>query len=142
MSELQPMPPRLVLFDGVCGLCDRTVQWLLDRDPSGKLSFAPLQGEAAATLRARHPSIPVELETVVYVERVGDTERVYLRSRAVFAMLAVIGGPWRVVSWFAVLPAFLTDLLYWPVAATRYRIFGKRDACRLPRPEERARFLD
>lgn len=142
MSADRPLPERLVLFDGVCGLCDRTVQWLLDRDPQGRLSFATLQGETAAALRARHPDIPEALETVVFVEQIGGVERVYLRSRAVFAMLAVLGGPWRVVSWGAVLPAALTDLLYAVVARTRYRIFGKLDACRLPRPEERARFLD
>lgn len=139
MSEA--LPDRLVLFDGVCGLCDRVVQWLLDHDPQGKLSFAPLQGETAAALRRAHPVIPEAVDTVVFVERKDGQQRVHLRSRAVFALLAVIGGPWRILSWFSVLPAFLTDLAYHPVAALRYRIFGRLDACRLPRPEERARFL-
>ena len=131
------LPERIVLYDGVCGMCDRVVQWLLDRDPQGKLTFAALQGETAAALRREHPSIPAEIDTVVFVEG----GRVHLRSRAVFALLAVIGGFWTPVSWFGVLPQWLTDLGYRPVAALRYRIFGKLDACRLPRPEERARFL-
>lgn len=135
--SLDGLPDRIVLYDGVCGLCDRVIQWLLDRDPQGKLTFAPLQGETAEALRARHPSIPTEIDTVVFVEG----GRVHLRSRAVFALLAVLGGIWRPVSWLRVFPQVLTDLAYRPVAALRYRIFGTLDACRLPRPEERARFL-
>lgn len=135
------LPPRLVLFDGVCGLCDRVVQWVIDHDPKGKFSFAPLQGETAAAIRARHPKIPESLETFVLVEQVGGAERIYLRSAAAFRLFRIIGGPWKILSWLGVLPRFLTDLGYRFIAKIRYRVFGKMDSCRLPTPEERGRFL-
>ena len=57
-SDAPSLPPRLVLYDGMCGLCDKSVQWLLDHDPDGKLRFAPLQGPTAASILERHPSLP------------------------------------------------------------------------------------
>ncbi len=135
------LPPRLVLYDGICGLCDRSVQWLLSHDPDGKLHYAPLQGDTAAALRARFPEIPSEVETIVFVERAGEGERVYLRSRAAFRIARHLPGPWRVLAWLAVLPRVLTDLVYRAVARVRYRIWGQLEQCRVPRPGERARFL-
>lgn len=138
MSEL---PARLLLYDGLCGLCDRSVQWILDHDPKGQFHFAPLQGDTALALRAQHPEIPVEVSTMVLVRTEGGKREVLLRSRAVLSLLAELGAPWSMLSWFRVLPTFLTDLGYRTVAALRYRIWGTLDACRLPQPEERARFL-
>jgi predicted DCC family thiol-disulfide oxidoreductase YuxK len=131
----------LVLYDGVCGLCNGTVQWLLDHDQAGKLQFAPLQGETTAALRARHPEIPVDLDSVILVERENGEERLFWRSTAILRLAAYLGLPWSIASIFGFLPQILTDLPYRLIAALRYRLFGKLDACRLPRPEERARFL-
>lgn len=131
-------PERLVLFDGVCGLCDSAVQWLLDHDVHGRLHYAPLQGPTAEALRGQHPQIPRELETMVFVRQ----GKVYLRSQAVLQILRELPAPWSWVSIFRVLPSFLTDLGYRLVAAARYRIWGKLDACRMPLPEQAARFLD
>ena len=127
----------LVLYDGTCGLCDRSVRWILDHDRDGVFTFAPLQGETAAALRATHPEIPEQLSTLVLVEPEGDGERVLFRSAAVLRILGVVGSPWRHLG---ILPRPLLDLGYRMVAAIRYRVFGKRDACRVPSPEERARF--
>jgi predicted DCC family thiol-disulfide oxidoreductase YuxK len=127
----------LVLYDGTCGLCDASVQWLLDHDREGVLRFAPLQGETAAALRARHPEIPEELETIVLVE--GET--VSLRSTAVFRVLARLPSPWRRLAWLRFVPRPVRDLGYRLVAAVRYRVWGRTETCRIPRPEERARFL-
>ncbi len=132
---------RLVLFDGVCGFCDRSVRWLIERDSQARPRFAPLQGETAAALRARHPQIPETLETMVYVERDGGAERVHLRSEAVLRICAELGRPWRALSWALWLPRWLTDLAYRLLARVRYRVFGKLDACALPGPGERGRFL-
>lgn len=131
------LPPRIVLYDGVCGLCDRSVQFLLRVDHDRALSFAPLQGETAVILRRRHPEIPADLDTVVYVE--GD--RAHLRSRAFVRLARHLRYPWKLVSWLWIVPAPLADLVYRLVARVRYRVFGKRDACRVPEPDERARFL-
>jgi predicted DCC family thiol-disulfide oxidoreductase YuxK len=132
---------HLVLYDGVCGFCDRLLRWLLDHDPEGHFRFAPLQGEAARALRARHPEIPEDLDTVVYIHAGPDGERVYLRSEAMFRIFGVLGGPWRRIAWLGVLPRALTDLGYGLFARVRYLVFGRLDACRLPTGAERERFL-
>lgn len=136
------MTARLVLYDGQCGFCDATVQWLLDKDREGKLHFAPLDGPTAAGVRARHPRMPTGLDSLVYVEvdRSGR-ERVYWYSRAVFAICGQLPLPWRLARALLVIPQFLSDLGYRMFARIRYRIWGRLDACRIPRPEERARFL-
>ena len=105
-------PERILLFDGTCGFCDGAVRWLLERDPVGRLHFAPLQGELAAALRARHPEIPNDLDTAVLVERFEGEERVYLRSQAVLRALALLESPWRRAAWLRFLPRFLTDACY------------------------------
>ena len=131
----------IVLFDGVCGFCDAAVRWLVRHDPEGRLRFAPLQGETAARLRARHPGIPEGLETLVYVPSDGD-ERIYLRSEAVFRACAAISGSPSWVGLAARLPRALTDLAYRLFARLRYRVFGHVDACRAPGARERERMLD
>jgi predicted DCC family thiol-disulfide oxidoreductase YuxK len=135
------LPERLLLFDGVCGFCDGAVRWLLERDPSGRLYFAPLQGETAAALRARHPRIPDDVDTVVLVEQGPTGERVHLRSDAVLRSLALLASPWRFAAWLRVLPRALRDAGYRQFASRRYRWFGELDECRLPTAEERSRFL-
>ena len=137
----EALPPRLILFDGVCGFCDQSVQFILDHDPLGRFSFTPLQGETAEALRARHPRFPRDIDTMVYVRTDASGEELLLRSRAVFAICGDLGGLWRLLAPLRWLPAAFTDLFYRAFAAVRYRIFGKVDACRLLAPEERGRFL-
>ena len=141
-EERQALPPRLVLFDGVCGFCDAAVRWLVAHDPGGRFHLAPLQGASAAALRARHGDFPDEGETLVYVEQQGGSERVHLRSDAVLRIFAELPGPWRWLASLRVLPRALRDTLYAAFAGIRYRVFGKLDSCRVPSPQERARFLD
>jgi predicted DCC family thiol-disulfide oxidoreductase YuxK len=132
-----PLPPRIVLYDGVCGFCNATIQWLLRHDHEGSLRFAALQGDTAARLRAAHPEIPADIDTIVFV----DEGRVALRSRASFALARHLPAPWRWIRAFGWLPAPLTDIAYNAVAAVRYRIWGRYDTCPIPLPEQRARFL-
>ncbi|MBM4392273.1 MAG: DUF393 domain-containing protein [Deltaproteobacteria bacterium] len=131
------MAQRIVLYDGVCGFCNGLVQWLLRVDREGAFQFAALQGSTAAELRARHPEIPVELDTMVYVEE----GTVYLRSRALFAAARHLPAPWSWSRFLALLPLVFTDAGYRLVAAVRYRIWGRLEACQVPSAEQRARFL-
>ena len=111
-------PARIVLYDGVCGFCNGSVRWLSARDRAGRLHYAPLQGETAAALRARHPEIPTALETIAFVEE----DRVSLQSAAVFRVLRELGPPWRwiaAVRWL--LPRALWDAAYRAFARRRYR---------------------
>lgn len=130
------LPPRLVLFDGECAVCDATVQFLLDRDPSGALHFAPLQGETAQQIQRRHPEWPPDLDSLVLVEQGPDGEHLYWRSTGVLRMLAALPAPWR---WLAVLqwcPRPARDLAYRAFARVRIRLFGRVTSCRLPTPEQ------
>jgi predicted DCC family thiol-disulfide oxidoreductase YuxK len=131
------LPPRIVLYDGVCGLCDRAVAWLLSKDRERQLWFAPLQGETAARLRRLHPEIPLDLDTVVLV----DAGRVHLRSKAFLQCARYLGPPWRWASWLAWLPGPVLDLAYRLVARVRYRVWGRFDACRVPTAGDGSRFL-
>jgi len=135
--EPDPVSGPIVLYDGVCGLCAHSVKWILRHERDHELRFAPLQGATAEALRARYPSIPVSLDSVVYI----DGGRAHLRSKAFLHMAKHYTRPWRwahAMRWF---PGFILDLGYRLVAATRYRIFGKVDSCELPSPENRSRFL-
>lgn len=134
--------PFVVLYDGVCGLCSRTVQFVLQRDRAGKFRFAPLQGEYAARLLSRHGLDPTELNTVYLVQDAGgDDETLFVRARAIFRILRELGGVWRMVSWLGALPAGLLDAGYRFIARRRYRWFGQYESCPLPTAEQRARFL-
>lgn len=130
-------PPRIVLFDGECGLCDKLVRFLVRADADRALRYAPLQGETARRLRSEHPEIPDELETMVFLE--GET--IHLRSQAAFHCAKYLAWPWRAVGWLRWMPRLLTDPVYRIVARSRYGLFGKSDVCRLPEPGERALFL-
>ncbi len=132
----------LLLFDGPCLLCERSVRWLLAHDRRGRLLFAPLQGSLAASLRARH-ALPDELDSVVLVlELGGANESIRLNSDAVLGALAELGG-WRSwLRWLRLVPRPLRDAAYRFVARRRTRWFGRREGCRLPGPDERQRFLE
>jgi predicted DCC family thiol-disulfide oxidoreductase YuxK len=133
-TEVEP----IVLYDGVCGLCARSVRFILRRERDHTLRFAPLQGPTAAALRARYPEIPTTLESVVYI----TGGKAYVRSKAFLHLASHLRAPWRWAHAFRWMPGFLLDLGYLVIARLRYRLWGKTDACELPSPENRPRFLD
>jgi predicted DCC family thiol-disulfide oxidoreductase YuxK len=128
----------VVLYDGVCGLCSKSVSWILGHERTKDLRFAPLQGPTAAALRTRYPRIPAELSSVVYI----TGGRVHLRSKAFLHVAQHLRRPWKWAYYFRWFPGFLLDLPYRLVARLRYRIWGKHDECKIPAPDQRARFLD
>lgn len=133
----------LVLFDGVCGFCNRSVRFLLVHDHAERFRFAPLQSDEARRLGERHGFDVSDLDTVYLIEDYGGPcERVQARSAAVFAALAALGSPWNWLRALAWLPRPLTDAAYRWVARNRYRLFGRRDSCPIPPPEWRTRFID
>ncbi len=131
----------IVLYDGECGLCDRFVQFTLARDPKGVFRFAALQSSIGRELLEEHGFVSEEggvPSTVVVVEG----ERAWTRSGAALRVAKRLRMPWPLAYGFVVVPPFLRDAVYRFVAARRYRWFGKADACRLPSPSTRDRFLD
>ncbi len=130
------LPERVLLYDGECGLCDRFVQWVLEKDEEGVFHFTPLQGETAARLR-QNLEIPEGLDTAVLVE----SGVVHLRSSAVLQVFRQLSAPWCWLSVLRVLPRFLTDPVYRLVARLRHRLMGGRASCLLPQLGEQGRFL-
>ena len=126
---------KIMFFDGECNLCNGFVDWLVRTDKAGKMKIASLQGETAKELGIAGQSSG--LNTVVYLR---DGVR-FERSTAVLEILRDLGGAWKLASIFFILPRFLRDAIYALIARNRYRLFGRRDTCRLPTPEERQRFL-
>lgn len=131
---------HLVLFDGDCAVCNRAVQFLLDHDDAHQLHYAPLQGELAADLLERHPEL-AELDTLVYVNRPGTPDEViHIHAGAVFAISQLLPAPWRWAAAGRILPRAATDAAYRRFAASRYSLFGTAESCRIPQPEDLARF--
>ena len=133
-----------MLYDGVCGLCDFAVQWLLRHDRRAVLTFAPLQGETARPYlaAARGSDFDGGLGTLVLVLRdEHGAEQVLVRSRAIFRILRRMGGPWSLLALFGVLPVVLTDAAYRFVSRRRRKWFGQLESCRLPDAATRGRFL-
>ena len=135
------LPQQLLLFDGECAMCDGTVQWVLDHDRQGVFSFAPLQGETAKAIVARHPELPPTLDSLILVKQTPDGEVVRYHSDAVLGLARGLGGVWRLAGALRLLPRFLRDPWYRMLAANRYKLFGKLEACRVPQPGEADRFL-
>jgi len=133
----------VLLYDGTCGLCNRIVRLLLRTDAVGRLRYAPLQGAPAqAYLRAQ--GLPtVDFDTLVFVPdwNAPDRSGPLLRTDGALAAGAVVGGPWRIITWMRVLPAWSRDPFYKLVARTRYALFGEYRPSPLPKPEWAERFL-
>lgn len=130
-----PAEAPVLLYDGTCGLCARSVQFVLMHDRRRALRFAPLHGSYARTLTAQHPELN-DVESVVWY----DASGVRLRSDGVLAVLDYLGGGWRVLSGLGhLVPRPLRDALYDAIARRRFRLAAR--ACPLPAPDERDRFL-
>ncbi len=142
MNTPEPGCP-ILLYDGVCGLCNRLNQFLLSRDRAGRLQFAALQSAFADQTLRKHGK-KGDLDTLYLLTDYGcDSERVLSKSRAVLGAVEELGGPWRALAGvLRALPARILDAVYDRVARNRYRIFGKSETCRVPTPEQRARFIE
>jgi predicted DCC family thiol-disulfide oxidoreductase YuxK len=127
----------VVLYDGTCGLCSRSVQLVLRHDRRGRFRFAALQSEVGRALLAQHGLPADALDTVVLV----DGGRAWTRSRAALRIAGMMDAPWPLLRALRIVPRPVADFVYDRVANNRYRIWGRADACLLPPPEVRARFL-
>jgi predicted DCC family thiol-disulfide oxidoreductase YuxK len=134
---------HLLLYDGVCGLCSRVLQFVLQHDRRGVFNFAPLQGEIGRSMVSRWGGNPDELTTFyVCVDYRTASPRVLARSDAALFIAQEIGWPWKTFVVARALPKVLRDAAYDLVAKTRYRLFGRLDRCLVPRPEVRSRFVE
>jgi predicted DCC family thiol-disulfide oxidoreductase YuxK len=128
---------NIIIFDGVCNLCNGLVRFVIKNDRKGTIRFAPLQSDFGRHLQSAINTGKRNSDTVVY-SRKGIN---FFRSDAVLYILKDLGGPWRILYGLRIIPRFLRDYIYNVVAANRYRVFGKRDTCMIPGPEIKERFL-
>ena len=128
----------VILFDGVCNLCNGFVQFVIARDPAARFHFAALQSESARRLLARVDGLGEVPDSVVLVDR----GRIYTRSSAALRIARGLPFPWSLARALIVVPRPLRDWVYDRVARHRYRWFGRKDTCMVPTPDVRARFLE
>jgi predicted DCC family thiol-disulfide oxidoreductase YuxK len=134
---------HLLLYDGVCGLCDVLVQAVLARDRRVLFHFASLQSAAARATLDRFGSNPDELTTFYVVTNYRDAKPIQLtKGRAALFVITALGWPWKVAGLLKILPDRVLDGIYDLIARHRYRIFGRYETCLVPRPEYRSRFID
>ena len=133
-------PQHLVFFDGECGLCDRTVQWLLNNDDREQLYFAPLQGELAKKILPQF-DLPPDLDSIVYVRHSNQEAEVFTYSNAIGEILKVlpIRWSWMRIAW--VIPRVIRDSVYRTIAARRIQWFGRVQSCQLPDERQARRLL-
>lgn len=130
-------PDPVVLFDGVCNLCNATVQFIIRHDPQGRFRFAALQSETGRKLLAHCGRSAKNLDTFVLAEN----GRCYTRSTGALRLVRRLPGLWPLLYGLIVIPRPLRDFCYNLVARRRYAWFGKREECMIPTPELRERFL-
>lgn len=135
---IPPSPEApILLFDGVCSLCNGAVNFVIDRDPAGKVRFGALQSEAGQQLLSQAHLPPAYLDSLVLFEG----EHVYTGARGAIRLAWHLGGAWKAFWLLRVLPSWMLEPLYGFVARHRYRWFGQLEACRMPTPELRSRFI-
>ncbi|WP_066304966.1 thiol-disulfide oxidoreductase DCC family protein [Bacillus sp. FJAT-29814] len=128
---------RIILFDGVCNLCNSSVQFILKRDRKGQFGFASLQGEVGQKLIHKFGLNP-DINSFVLIEN----EKVYLESTAALKVCKGLTGAWKLFAAFLIIPRPIRDVVYRMIANNRYKWFGKKESCMLPLPEWKNRFLD
>ena len=133
---------HLILYDGVCALCNGLNAFVLPRDPQGKFHFAPLQSPMAHSILQQFERDPGDLDTFYIVtDYRSSSPRLLSKSQAGLFLLAQIGGIWKLAGVLKVLPRPLRDAVYDFVARHRYRVFGRYDTCPIPSAEHKNRFI-
>lgn len=129
---------KIVLFDGVCNLCNSSVQFIIKHDKKKQFRFASLQGNYGQSFLKKY-NLPVDNFNSFILQ---EDDKVYTRSTGALRMLKELGGVWSLFYGFIIIPKFIRDGVYNWVAKNRYRWFGKREECMIPTPDLKERFLD
>ena len=131
------MQQFVILFDGVCNLCNGFVQFIIKRDPQAQIKFAALQSDAAKELLFAYNIDVKDLKTVIFIAN----NKVYTHSDAALQIAKYLGGAWPLARVLLIVPKFIRNGIYRFIAKNRYRWFGKSEQCVLPNPKLKNRFL-
>jgi predicted DCC family thiol-disulfide oxidoreductase YuxK len=138
VPHYDPSHDHLLLFDGVCHLCDASVRFILQRDPTGKIKFAPIQSPLGRELYTQHGLDPAAPNAMLFLTPTGA----FRASDAALEIARTLGGAWQLALLFKPLPLALRDAAYYLIARNRYRWFGKNESCMMPTPELKERMLE
>ena len=138
MGTIAEVKESVVLFDGVCNLCNGTVNFIIDRDPTGKLRFASLQSDFGQKVSSDYGLRPNQMDSVILLK----DDKVFEKSEAILRIAGMLNGLWPAFGIFRILPRGLRDAVYNLIARNRYSWFGRSDACRIPTKDLQYRFLD
>ena len=127
----------IIFFDGVCNLCNNSVQFIIKRDKKNKFKFASLQSSFAKSNLSKHIDVD-KLESIVLL----NEDKLYSKSTAALLIARELSGMWPMFYVFIIIPSFIRDWFYNVIAKNRYRIFGKKDSCMIPSPAFKEKFLD
>lgn len=137
MIDPSTYPHPILLYDGVCTFCNEAAQFIIKRDPKGIFHYASLQSETGQAL-LKHFDVPQDLDTVILV----DNNQVYDRTDVTIRIGQRLGGIYQITNLLRLFPKKIRDSIYNWIAHNRYNWFGKKDACMIPSPQIRARFID
>lgn len=133
-----PKDKKVILFDGVCNLCNSSIIFVIKHDPKDLFRFAPLQSDLGKSLIKKHNIDTTQVDSIILV----DQEKAYIKSSAALRIARHLSGGYSLLSIFLIFPAFLRNVVYDYIARNRYKWYGKKDSCMIPTPELKAKFLD
>lgn len=139
MTTELPKDKKIILFDGVCNLCNNSVNFIIEHDKKDVFRFASLQSEIGQKLTSERGIDPEELDSIVLIE---PGVAYFKKSTAALEISKELSGGYSMLKYFSFLPEGLRDSVYDLIANNRYKWFGKKDSCMIPTPELKAKFLD
>ncbi|HRB00904.1 MAG TPA: thiol-disulfide oxidoreductase DCC family protein [Ignavibacteria bacterium] len=129
---------KIILFDGVCNLCNSSVNFIIDNDHKNVFKFTSLQSEKGIDLLKKYDLLDKNIDSVILVEN----DKAYVKSDAALKIAKTLGGKYKLFYGLIILPAFIRNFFYDIIAKNRYKWFGKKDSCRIPTLELKSKFLE
>jgi len=135
-----PKHKKLILFDGVCNLCNSSVLFVIKRDKKNVFMFAPLQGETGQQIINEYNIDTTQTDSIILYDK--EKVKIYSKSTAALKVAKHLGFPLNLSVIFQIIPPFIRNWIYDYIAKNRYKWYGKKDACMIPTPELKAKFLN
>jgi predicted DCC family thiol-disulfide oxidoreductase YuxK len=132
------MVKKIILFDGVCNLCNKAVTYIIDHDPKDQFRFAALQSDVGASLLEKYQIDPEKTDSIILIKN----DQAFIKAGAALRIARGLSGALPLLYGFTVLPKFITNSVYDFIARNRYNWFGKKDNCMIPTPDLKSKFLD
>ncbi len=133
-----PKGKKIILFDGVCNLCNSSITFVIKHDPKDLFRYAPLQSDLGKSLMSKHQIDAEKVDSIILV----DQDKAYTKSSAALRIARSLSGGYPLLAAFLIIPPFLRNLVYDYIARNRYKWYGKKESCMVPTPGLKEKFLD